>query len=271
MPQDGQKPPLSERTITIESDGGVRIVTLSRPELLNRFDAPLHHDFSSALDEVAADGDARAVVLASTGKVFSAGGDFDLMRSAHADPSIRRAIVDDAKHLLTTLLSVPQPVVAAVQGAAIGLGATVVLACDAVVAARTAVLADSHVNVGLVAGDGGAVVWPASAGALRARRHLLTGDPLDAETAFTLGMVTDLVDEPDETLGAALEIAGRMAALPPLAVRLTKRALNHGLLQRAGEVLDLSLAYEETTLASDDLLEAIAAFQERRPAEYRGR
>src|SRR5919201_3239901 len=124
-------------SITVASDGAVRVLTLSRPELLNRFDADAHHAFTNALEEVAADGDARAVVLASTGKVFSAGGDFDLMRSAHADPAVRRAIVDDAKHLLTTLLSVPQPVVAAVQGAAIGLGATVVSACDAVVAARS--------------------------------------------------------------------------------------------------------------------------------------
>src|SRR5204862_5517872 len=125
MAENGHKSAISEQTLTIESDGPVRIVTLSRPELLNRFDAPLHHDFSNALEEVAADGDARAIVLASTGKVFSAGGDFDLMRSAHADPALRRAMVADAKRLLTTLLSVPQPVVAAMQGAAIGLGATV--------------------------------------------------------------------------------------------------------------------------------------------------
>jgi enoyl-CoA hydratase len=248
----------------------VRVLTLSRPELFNRFDAQAHHDFVAALAQISADEDARSVVLASTGKVFSAGGDFDLMREAHADPAVRRAIVDDAKQLLTALLSLPQPIVAAVQGAAMGLGATIILACDAVVAARGAVLADSHVNVGLVAGDGGAVVWPATAGALRARRHLLTGDPLDAESAHALGMVTDLVDAPEEALPAAHAIAERMAALPPLAVRLTKRAINHGLLQRAGEVLELSLAYEEATLASDDLLEAIAAFQERRPGKYAG-
>jgi enoyl-CoA hydratase len=271
MPQDGNKATVREPSITVASQGAVRVLTLSRPELLNRFDADAHHAFTSALREVAADADARAVVLASTGTVFSADGDFDLMRRANADPALRRAIVDDAKHLLTTLLSLPQPIVVAVQGAAIGLGATVVLACDAVVAARSAVLADSHVNIGLVAGDGGAVLWPATAGAVRARRHLLTGDPLDAETAFALGLVTDLVDAPEQALPAALEIAGRMAALPPLAVRLTKRAINHGLLQRAGEVLDLSLAYEEATLASDDLLEAIAAFHERRPGTYRGR
>jgi enoyl-CoA hydratase len=193
------------------------------------------------------------------------------MRRAHDDPVVRRKIVDDAHRLLTTLIGLPQPVVVAMQGAAIGLGATVVLSCDAVVAARTAQLADSHVNVGLVAGDGGCVVWPATAGIMRARRHLLTGDPLDAETALALGLVTDLVDEPGQTLPAALALATRIAALPPLAVQLTKRALNRGLLQRAGEVLELSLAYEEATLASEDLLEGIAALKERRPGSFAGR
>lgn len=152
-----------------------------------------------------------------------------------------------------------------------GLGATVALLCDAVVAARRAVLADTHVNVGLVAGDGGCLVWPAAAGMVRARRHLLTGDPLDAETAHMLGMVTDLVDTPEEVAPAARALAERIAALPPMAVQGTKRALNRVSAQRAGEVLDLSLAHEERTLASEDLLEGIAAFREKRAPTYHGR
>jgi enoyl-CoA hydratase len=238
---------------------------------LNRFDSELHRDFTEAVAALAGDSEVRAVVLASTGRVFSAGGDFELMRAAHDDPSVRRSLVDEAHRLLTALIGIPQPIVAAVQGAAVGLGATVVLSCDAVVACRAATLADSHVNVGLVAGDGGCVVWPAAAGMLRARRHLLTGDPLDAPTAFTLGLVTDLVEDPGDVLPAARALAERIAALPPLAVQLTKRALTRGLLQRAGEILDLSLAYEEATLASDDVLEGIAALKERRPGSFSGR
>jgi enoyl-CoA hydratase len=257
-------------TLEVTRDGSVATVTLTRPELLNRFDQALHADFTEAMHQLAGQPDVRAVVLASTGKVFSAGGDFELMRAAHDDPGARRGLVDAARDLLDALIGLPQPIVAAMQGAAIGLGATVVLSCDAVVAARTAAIADSHVNVGLVAGDGGCVVWPAAAGMLRARRHLLTGDPIDAETAFTLGLVTDLVDAPDDVLPAATALAARIATLPPLAVQLTKRALTRALLQRAGEVLDLSLAYEEATLASDDLLEGIAAIKERRSGNYSG-
>jgi enoyl-CoA hydratase len=255
----------------VTHDDGVREIVLSRPDLLNRFDQALHHELTCELRAIGADRSIRAVVLASTGKAFSAGGDFALMRAAHAEASVRRSIVEDARSLLDAFLRLPQPIVAAVQGAAIGLGATVVLACDAVVAARSASLADTHVNVGLVAGDGGCLVWPAAAGMLRARRHLLTGDPLDAETAFQLGMVTDLVDTPEDVAPVALELASRIAARAPLAVQGTKRALNQLVQQRAGEVVDLSLAYEEQTLASDDLIEGITAFAERRAPRFTGR
>ena len=257
--------------LQIARQDAVATITLNRPELLNRFDDQLHLALTDALQTLNADGQIRAVVLASTGKVFSAGGDFELMTNAQSDAVTRARIVENARQLLHALLGLRQPIVVAVQGAAIGLGATVVLSCDAVVAARSAQLADSHVNVGLVAGDGGCLVWPATAGIIRARRHLLTGDPLSAVDAHALGLVTDLVDQPEDALPAATAIAERIAALPPLAVQLTKRVLNRALAQRAGEILDLSLAYEERTLGSDDLLEGIAAIKERRPGHFIGR
>ena len=256
--------------LRLDRDGPVLELTLTRPELFNRFDDVLHAEFLRALRLIIDARDVRAVVLASEGKVFSAGGDFDLIAEANSEPLVRRAIVDDARRVMATLFDVPQPIVAAVQGAAMGLGATVALACDAVVAGPEASLADTHVNLGLVAGDGGVVVWPAAAGMLRARRHLLTGDPIDAATGLTLGLVTDLVDSREDVVPAARALAQRIAALPPLAVQGTKRALNRVTQQRSGEVLDLSLALEEATLASRDVLEGIAAFRERRPGDYQG-
>jgi enoyl-CoA hydratase len=258
-------------TLTVERRDHVTELTLSRPDLFNRFDDALHVEFTAALRQIGADPDCRAVVLASIGKVFSAGGDFEIMRTAHDDPEARRRIIDDGRALLTTLIDIPQAVVVALQGAAVGLGATVALACDAVVAARSAWLADTHVNIGLVAGDGGCVVWPQSVGMVLAKRHLLTGDRLTAERAWQLGLVTDLVDEPTDVVPTASALADRIAALPPLAVQGTKRSLNRVLQQRSGEVLDLSFAHESETLASDDLLEAITAFEERRPGSFRGR
>lgn len=258
-------------TLTITTTAGVREIILARPEVMNRFDVALHHDLAATLAQTAHDPTVRSVILGSTGKVFSAGGDFALMRRASEDGDARRKIVDDARRLLDAFLTLPQPVVAAVQGAAIGLGATLALACDAVVMSRRASLADTHVNIGLAAGDGGCLVWPQTIGMLRARRHLLTGDPLDAETAFALGACTDLVDNRDQVLPAARAIAVTIAGHAPLAVQSTKRALNRVSQQRAGEVVDLSLALEERTFTSADLLEGIAAFEQRRPPIFRGR
>jgi enoyl-CoA hydratase len=121
-----------------------------------------------------------------------------------------------------------------------------------------------------VAGDGGCLVWPQAIGMLRARRHLLTGDALDAATAFQLGIVTDLVDEPDDVMPCARDIAARIAALPPLAVQGTKRALNQVSTLRADEVVDLAFELEDATLVSADLLEGIAAFREGRAPVFTG-
>jgi len=262
----------NHEALSISSHGnGVSEISLVRPELLNRFDNQLQIELATALEELAKDDDTRAIVLGSTGKAFSAGGDFALMRAAHDDADSRRDTVEAGLRLLRSFSGLPQPIVAAVQGPAIGLGATVALMCDVVVAARAAKLADTHVKIGLVAGDGGCLVWPQAAGMLRARRHLLTGDALDATTAYQLGMVTDIVEEPDDALPRAREIATRIAALPPLAVQGTKRALNHVTSLRADEVVPLAFELEEHTLTSDDLLEGIAAFREGREASFVGR
>jgi enoyl-CoA hydratase len=261
----------SSAAVTVQIRERVAEITLCRPGLFNRFDDQLHVELTEVLGRIRRDHQIRSVVLASTGKTFSAGGDFDLMRAAQADVTTRLRIIDDGRRLLDALISLPQPLVVALHGAAIGLGATVVLTADAIVAARSATLSDPHVALGLVAGDGGCLVWPQAVGMLRARRHLLTGDPVDAETAHAIGLVTDLVDSPDDVLPAARALADRIAALPPLAVQGTKRALNRVTQLRAGEVVDLSLAHEETTLASQDLLEAIDSFTERRPAHFQGR
>ena len=258
-------------SLTINGDGAVVTVTLNRPDLLNRFDSILHHEFVEALRDVRTHGEIRSVVLASTGKVFSAGGDFEAIRRVHDDPQHRREVLDQARSLIFSLLDFPLPIVVALQGDAIGLGATIVGGCDAVVAARSAGIADPHVLVGLVAGDGGCAVWPQAVGLLRAKRFLLTGDRLTAEEAHGMGLVTDLVDEPKDVLPAAQQLAGRIAGLPPLAVQGTKRALNRIAQQRAGEVQDLAAALEGMTMGTDDVMEAVDAFQERRQPSYQGR
>jgi enoyl-CoA hydratase len=261
---------IERETMDIVISGHYAEFTLNRPEVMNTFDEQVHHDFLDTLQELKGL-DVRAAVLASTGKVFSAGGDFDFMLQAHDDLPFLLRHVDIGRNLVLQMLEIPYPVIAAVQGHALGLGATVALSCDAVVAARAVKIGDPHVQVGLAAGDGGCLLWPQHVGMLLARRHLLTGDPLEAERAYQLGLVTDLVEAPDDVLPAARALAKRLAAMPPLAVQGTKKALANVMRARASEVLDLAFAHEVTSVQSDDLPEAIAAFREKRPPVYRGR
>jgi enoyl-CoA hydratase len=245
-------------------------ITLCRPQTQNRLDEPLRTELTEIFRTLRENTEIRAVILAHDGEIFSAGGDFDFLQRMRNTPGLRAREVSAAKATVDTLLSVPQPIVCAMAGAAVGAGANIGLACDLVVASRNVRIADPHVKIGLVAGEGGCIWWTQSIGLHRARRHLLTGDPIDGATAYECGLVTDLVDEPDQVLPAARQLAAKIAALPPLAVQGTKRSLNHIAEIRAAEVLELGLLLEDQTLASEDLLEAIAAFKERRAGNYRG-
>lgn len=258
-------------TLKLEIDGHVAEITLTRPEVLNALDDRAHVELMQVLARLRALPDLRCVVFASTGRVFSAGGDLDEVFRLSADREARERARELGRRIVHEFIDFPIPIVVALHGDAMGLGATLVLACDAVVAARSARIADPHVKVGLVAGDGGCVLWPVAVGMMRAKRHLLTGDPLNAEQAHAAGLVTDLVDSAAQALEEARNLARRIAALPPIAVRRTKQALNHLLRREATQVFELSLAYEMETMMSEDVLEAVAAFKERRPPVYKNR
>lgn len=257
--------------LNVRHADGICVITLTRPELLNRFDATLEIELTEVLKSLSGTSDVRVAVLLAEGKAFSAGGDFESMLDCNVNLEARMAALQRARDLLAAITSLPIPLIAGVQGAAIGLGATVAVGSDVVVASANAKIADTHVAVGLTAGDGGALFWPQSVGTLRARRYLLTGEPLPAGKAYDFGLVTDLVDEPADVEPAALALAATIAALPPLGVRGTKAALNQLTKQRAGEVVETALMWEGMTLGSADLAEAISAFKEKRQGKYEGR
>jgi enoyl-CoA hydratase len=259
------------KSIRYEIDGHLALLTLNRPESLNAIDDDMHNELLSVLLQMRGEADIRAVLFASTGKAFSAGGDLNEVVSLQSDLAKRTRMTETGLRIIHALLDISVPIVVALHGDAMGLGASIVLACDIIVASRTARLADPHVKVGLVAGDGGCLVWPASVGMHRAKRYLLTGDVLSADDAFRFGLVTDLIDTAEECLPAARKIAERIAGLPPIAVRGTKRSLNALLKSRARETFDLSMAYELQSAGSEDILEAVAAFKEKRKPVYRNR
>lgn len=257
-------------TIRFERDGDVLVATIDHPQSpLNAVDARLHDDLGELARRLKRERAARAVLLTGAGRAFSAGGDFSWfpeLRRVEAADALRR----DAKQLIWDLLDVELPVVCALNGSAAGLGASVALLCDLLVMSSEAVIVDPHVKVGLVAGDGGAAVWPLLLGPLAAKRHLMLGDPLTAHEAQRLGVAAEVCASGD-VRDRGLDWARRLASGAPLAVRGTKMAVNAQLKRALLDSFDVSTALEITCLLSHDHVEAVDAVRERRPARFTGR
>jgi len=233
----------TDSVLGIQRDGAVTILTLDRPDHLNAFDEALHHAFARFWVDLDYDDSVRAVVLTGAGRAFCAGGsidDFDLFRT---DLAARATTMRSARRLVDEMLNVRVPVVAAVNGPAVGLGATLASLCDVVFIADTAHLADPHVAVALVAGDGGAITWPHHTSLLKAKQYLLTGDRVPAEEAVAIGLANFVVPAAD-VVASATAFAHRLAALPPQAVQDTKMVLNQHLRRSAVAALGYGLAAE---------------------------
>jgi enoyl-CoA hydratase len=209
---------------------------------------------------IADDEDAAAVVLTGAGRAFSAGGDVPGFQASYDSLEVRRRGMRRAAQLATEMIRFHLPLVAAVNGPAVGLGCSVAVMCDIVLIADTAFMADPHVNVGLVAGDGGTVTWPLYMSMLKAKEYLLLGDRIPALEAERLGLANRVVPQA-EVLDEAMKLAHRLAAQPRQAVQDTKRALNIHLQRAADAVLPFALAAEEGSFATDDVRKAIEKFQ----------
>jgi len=257
-------------TLKLARVGHVLRVTIDHPSsALNAVDERLHHDLTALCAGLKRETEARAVVLTGRGRAFSAGGDFAWF-PALQEPGRLEALRRDAKQLVWDLLDVEVPIVAAVNGHAMGLGASIALLCDVIFMADTATIGDPHVRVGIVAGDGGAAIWPLALGPARAKEYLLTGDPLTAAEAERIGLVNHVV--PAAELDAqAMAFAARLAAGAPLAVRYTKLAVNKLVKEALNVAFDTSTALELLTFHSEDHREALAALREKRPPVFKGR
>lgn len=257
-------------TLQTERIGDVLRVTIAHPSSqLNAVDAALHHDLTTLFSALRREDAARAVVLTGRGRAFSAGGDFNWFPQLQ-EPGRLEALRRDAKQLIWDLLDVEIPIVAAVNGHAMGLGASIALLCDVIFMADTATIGDPHVKVGIVAGDGGVAIWPLALGPARAKQYLLTGDPLSAAEAERIGLVNRVVPATD-LQAEALAFAQRLAAGAPLAVRYTKLAINKLVKDTLNIGFDTSTALELLTFHSDDHREALAAIREKRPPKFQGR
>jgi enoyl-CoA hydratase/carnithine racemase len=242
---------VTDDVVTITGDGPVRTVTLNRPEHLNAVDRALHHALAHVWRRLAADADARAVVVTGAGTAFSAGGDLDWITSFLDDPVARDESLREGAEIIDEMLRFPLPVVAAVNGPAVGLGCSLAVLSDIVLISEDAYLADPHVAVGLVAGDGGGALWPLLTPIMRTREYLFTGDRIPAEVAVEVGLASRTVPAED-LLDEAQRLAARLAALPPAAVQGTKRVVNMHLSGALAGAVQAGFAAEQVTMTSED-------------------
>jgi len=248
--------------LAVEGDGPVRTVVISRPAELNAVNQPLHWALANVWRQLAADRAARVVILTGAGRTFCAGGDFDWITTFLDDPVARDESIREGAQIIEEMLRFPLPVIAAVNGAAVGLGCSLAVLCDVVLISETAYLADPHVTVGLVAGDGGAAFWPLLTPILRSREYLYTGDRIPAARAVELGLATRAV-APGDLLPEARRLAERLAGQPAEALQATKRVLNMHLSQALSGALQAGFAAEASTMRSAEHRERLLALRER--------
>lgn len=252
----------SFETIALERRDRLLTITLNRPAALNAFNEQMHQDVVDVLGFASEDEHSDVLVVTGAGRAFSAGGDLAYVAENARRPERFEADVRRAKRLVYGILDLEKPLVCRLNGHAVGLGATVALLCDVIFAADSAKIGDPHVNVGLVAGDGGAFVWPQRIGFARAKEYLLTGDLLPAPKAEEIGLINHCVPAAD--LDAAVDtFCQRLLDGSTNAIRGTKVLVNLELKRIAHAVMDIGMAYEAMTVRSEDHRRAVDALREK--------
>ncbi len=254
----------SSDTVLIQAPGedGVAVVTLNRPAALNAADEELHRAVTEVWAQLAEQPGLRAVVLTGAGTAFSAGGDLAFLQRLSDDGMLRKRVIAEGGDLVRAMVSFPHPVVAAVNGPAVGLGCSLASLADLVVMAEDAYFADPHVALGLVAGDGGILTWPLNMGLQRTKEWLLLGGRMSAQQALDHGLANRVVPQ-DEVVPQARKLAARLAGLPPQSLRETRRALNQPLVARIEAALDDVLAAETASFDEPAFQQNLAAMRAR--------
>jgi enoyl-CoA hydratase len=227
---------VASESVLMESVGNVRVITLNRPEKLNAADLELQERLAAYIDTVAADQQARAVILTGAGRAFSAGGDRELLREiATGNPSLREAAGRVHIRTIRSMLSLSIPAIAAVNGLAVGYAAGLVSLCDLVVMGEDAFLSDPHVKFGIAANSATQMVWPRLTSYAMAKELLMSGRQVGATEALHLGLANRVCPTGKE-LATALELAELFTGLPPRGIAETKRAFNRSLLEEAAQL-----------------------------------
>ncbi len=263
--------------LKVEVADRVATLTINRPDRLNAVNGPLHHELEQIWIDLGADSDVNAIIFTGAGRAFCAGGDVKGMaeggfagsEGAKKGKGRGRGAIQAAngRRLVENMLDVEQPIIGAINGDAVGLGATLALLCDITVVSEKARFADTHVKVGVVAGDGGAVIWPLLIGPHRAKEFLMRGNFINGTEAERIGMVNYAV-APEQVMAKSKELAQELADGPTYAIRWSKLAVNKWLKEQANLIMDTGLAYEMMTFKTWHHEEAVKAFVEKRKPNF---
>ena len=262
--------------LLVERTGPAAVVTLNRPEAMNALGAPGDGDQVQAVcEKVNADRDIRCVVLTGAGRAFSAGGDVKAMKAregafAGSGVAIRDGYRGNIHKVVRSIYGLEVPSIAAVNGAAIGLGCDVACMTDIRIAAEGARFGVTFLKLGLIPGDGGAWLLPRTIGMSRACELLFTGDVIDAATAAAWGLVSRVVPA-DALMAEALALAEKIAAQPPHALRLAKTLLKQGQTTSYDTLMEMSAAAQAISHLTEDHMEGVDSILEKRPANFTGR
>lgn len=243
------------KEIDVQADGPLRIITLNRPESLNSVNDDLHHGLAKLWQRLSDDLSARVAVITGAGRAFSAGGDFVYLNELAGDAQLRAKTIIDGREIVLGMARCRIPVLAAVNGPAVGLGCSLVALSDIVYIAEDAYLADPHVQVGLVAADGGPLTWPLHISLLLAKEYALTGARIPAAKAVELGLANHVVADP---VAEAIQAAKKILQLPQQAVESTKRVLNLHLERAVLDTIDYALSAESQTMQTEDFRAIVA-------------
>ena len=254
---------------TFEREGRILTAAITSDHPVNGVDAAMHEELGRVFTDLQRDSDSDIIILTGKGRAFCAGGDFDWFDEQISDPGKFRDIAWEATRIVTSILDKEKPMICRLNGAAAGRGATIALLCDMIVADEKTLIGDPHVKVGLVAGDGGAVIWPQLIGFAKAKELLMTGDLLSASEAKELGLINYAV--PTDALDAKVgELVAKLQGNPKWAVRWTKTVTNIPLRALAAQMMDASVGWESVSNYMDDRKEAVDAFREKRKPNLTG-
>lgn len=263
--------------LRLTKSAGIMTVTISNPGRRNAITGTQSEELTRIWDDVWKDPEVSVIILTGEGQDFCSGADVaGLAQGAPGrgrPPAGHRVPVNPvsraARKHIYGILECEKPIIAKVRGVAYGMGVNIALACDMVFAAPGARFCDSHVKAGMVAGDGGVLLWPLLVGMHRAKEYLLTGEPVEAEKAAEIGLINACL--PDDQLDAHVQgLAEKLRDLPPHAVNYTKAALNVALRQMTGAAFEMSLGYEMYSMGMNDFREATTAFVEKRKGVFDG-